>query len=97
MRSALQDAYEHNVVVVASAGNSGTAAGAAGTAPAPYSFPANYPGVLAVAAVNSSGQVAGFSSENLSVQVAAPGDEVPAAGPRTVSTGTSAAPARRAH
>jgi len=80
VRSALQDAYEHNVVVVASAGNSGTAAGAAGTAPAPYSFPANYPGVLAVAAVNSSGQVAGFSSENLSVQVAAPGDDVPAAG-----------------
>jgi subtilisin family serine protease len=80
VRAALQDAYTHNVVVVASAGNSGDAAGAAGTGSAPYSFPANYPGVLAVAAVNGSGQVASFSSENLSVQVAAPGYKVPAQG-----------------
>jgi subtilisin family serine protease len=80
VRAALQDAYEHNVVVVASAGNSGDTAGAAGTGNAPYSFPANYPGVLAVAAVNASGQVASFSSENLSVQVAAPGYKVPAEG-----------------
>lgn len=80
VRSALQDAYDHNVVVVASAGNSGDAAGAAGTSSAPYSFPADYPGVLSVAAVNSSDQVASFSSENLSVQVAAPGKLVPAEG-----------------
>ena len=79
VRTALQDAYQHNVVVVASAGNSEGLAGAhAGSAP--YSFPANYPGVLGVAAVNSSGQVASFSSQNLSVQVAAPGDRVPAQG-----------------
>lgn len=80
VRKALQYAYEHNVVVVASAGNSGNAAGAAGTGNAPYSFPADYPGVLGVAAVNMYGQVASFSSENLSVQVAAPGDLVPAEG-----------------
>jgi subtilisin family serine protease len=80
VRVALQDAYDHNVVVVASAGNSGDAAGAAGTGNAPYSFPADYPGVLAVGAVNSSGAVASFSSENLSVQVAAPGYRVPAQG-----------------
>jgi subtilisin family serine protease len=79
VRAALQDAYEHNVVVVASAGNSGEAADADGKA-SPYSFPANYPGVLGVAAVNSSGQVASFSSQNLSVQVAAPGYKVPAQG-----------------
>jgi len=77
VRAALQDAYEHNVVVVASAGNDG---GLAGKGNAQYSFPANYPGVLGVAAVNSAGQVASFSSENLSVQVAAPGDKVPAEG-----------------
>jgi subtilisin family serine protease len=77
VREALQDAYEHNVVVVASAGNDG---GLAGKGNAQYSFPANYPGVLGVAAVNSAGQVASFSSENLSVQVAAPGDKVPAQG-----------------
>jgi subtilisin family serine protease len=80
VRAALQDAYEHNVVVVASAGNSGNAAGATGTGQAPYSFPADYPGVLAVGAVSSSGQVSSFSSENLSVQVAAPGVRVPAQG-----------------
>ena len=80
VRAALQDAYEHNVVVVASAGNSGNAAGADGTGYAPYSFPADYPGVLSVGAVNSSNQVASFSSENQSVQVAAPGYKVPAQG-----------------
>jgi subtilisin family serine protease len=80
VRKALQYAYEHNVVVVASAGNSGDSAGAAGTGHAPYSFPANYPGVLGVAAVNEGGQPASFSSENLSVQVAAPGNNVPAQG-----------------
>jgi subtilisin family serine protease len=80
VRVALQDAYQHNVVVVASAGNSGDAAGAAGTGNAPYSYPADYPGVLAVGAVNSSNQVASFSSENQSVQVAAPGYKVPAQG-----------------
>ena len=80
VRAALQDAYDHNVVVVASAGNSGNAAGADGKGQAPYSFPADYPGVLAVGAVNSSGQVSSFSSENLSVQVAAPGVRVPAQG-----------------
>jgi subtilisin family serine protease len=80
VRAALQDAYDHNVVVVASAGNSGDAKGATGAGQAPPSFPADYPGVLAVAAVNSSGQVADFSSQNLSVQVAAPGDRVPAEG-----------------
>jgi type VII secretion-associated serine protease mycosin len=80
VRAALQYAYGKNVVVVASAGNSGTTAGAEGAGHAPYSFPANYPGVLAVAAVNGAGQVARFSSENFSVQVAAPGYRVPAQG-----------------
>ncbi len=80
VRKALQYAYDHNVVVVASAGNSGDSAGATGSGHAPYSFPADYPGVLGVAAVSESGVVASFSSENLSVQVAAPGNQVPAQG-----------------
>jgi hypothetical protein len=79
VREALQDAYDHNVVVVASAGNSGGQASAF-TGLAPYSFPADYPGVLAVGAVDQAGQPASFSSQNLSVQVAAPGSEVPAQG-----------------
>ncbi len=80
VRSALQDALNHNVVIVASSGNSGGTASAQGNGHAPYSFPADYPGVLGVGAVGANGQPASFSSNNLSVQVAAPGVEVPAQG-----------------
>jgi len=80
VRQALQQAYDHGVVVIASAGNSGDQAGTARSGGAPESFPANYPGVISVGAVNSSGSVASFSSDNLSVQVAAPGVSVPAQG-----------------
>ena len=79
VRSALQTALAHNVVVVASSGNAGESH-TAGHGNAPYSFPADYPGVIGVAAVTQSGQAAYFSSENLSVQVAAPGVNVPAQG-----------------
>jgi len=80
VRSALQYALDHNVVVVASSGNEGTSHTAQTHSIAPYSFPADYPGVIGVAAVSESGQPAYFSSENLSVSVAAPGVNVPAQG-----------------
>ena len=80
VRQALLTAYQHGVVVVASAGNSGDQPGSGGAGEAPASFPADYPRVISVAAVDSSGDVAGFSSDNLSVQVAAPGVSVPAQG-----------------
>ena len=80
VRSALQDALSHRIVVVASSGNSGNSVGARTSGQAPYSFPADYPGVLGVAAVARDGAPAGFSSDNLSVQVAAPGVNVPAQG-----------------
>jgi type VII secretion-associated serine protease mycosin len=80
VRSALLYAYSRGVVVVASAGNSGSPVGTYHDGQAPESFPADYPGVISVGAVNSSGGVAGFSSDNLSVQVAAPGVSVPAQG-----------------
>jgi len=76
VRQALQDAYDHNVVVLASSGNSGKAS----RPRAPYSFPADYPGVIGVAAVSQDDTPASFSSDNLSVQVAAPGVNVPAQG-----------------
>jgi type VII secretion-associated serine protease mycosin len=78
VRAELQQAYDHGVVVIASAGNSGGPSDRDGEAP--ESFPANYPGVISVGAVNQDGAVAGFSSDNLSVQVAAPGVLVPAQG-----------------
>jgi type VII secretion-associated serine protease mycosin len=80
VRDALQYAYNHDVLVVASAGNSGQQSGTSQTGQAPYSFPADYPGVLAVGAVNRAGSPASFSSDNLSVQVVAPGVRVPAQG-----------------
>jgi subtilisin family serine protease len=80
VRKALQDALNRGVVVVASSGNSGNTATAHGSGHAPYSFPADYPGVLGVAAVGSNGRAANFSSDNISVQVAAPGVNVPAQG-----------------
>jgi subtilisin family serine protease len=76
VRAALQYAYQHNVVVLASSGNSGKRTRAS----APYSFPADYPGVIGVAAVSESGASPCFSSDNLSVQLAAPGVNVPAQG-----------------
>ena len=80
VRAALQYALRRDVVVVASSGNSGTTHAPQQRGAAPYSFPADYPGVIGVAAVNQAGQPAYFSSENLSVEVAAPGVDVPAQG-----------------
>jgi hypothetical protein len=80
VRVALQNALDHGVVVVASSGNSGDTASALSTGQAPYSFPADYPGVLGVGAVTQAGTAANFSSNNLSVEVAAPGVKVPAQG-----------------
>ena len=80
VRQALQQAFSRGVVVIASAGNSGAPAGTSDAGQAPVSFPADYPGVISVGAVNQAGAVAVFSSDNLSVQVAAPGVNVPAQG-----------------
>jgi len=80
VRAALQYAQSRGVVLVASSGNSGQDDQVRSSNLAPVSFPAEYPGVLSVAAVNSAGTVASFSSDNLSVQVAAPGVNVPAEG-----------------
>jgi hypothetical protein len=80
VRVALQNALDHGVVVVASSGNSGDTASALSTGQAPYSFPADYPGVLGVGAVTQTGSAASFSSNNLSVEIAAPGAKVPAQG-----------------
>ncbi len=79
VRAAVQYAYSHGVVLVASSGNSGNDDVRSDHGFAPVSFPADYPGVLSVGALDGSG-AASFSSNNLSVQVAAPGVRVPAQG-----------------
>ena len=55
VRAELQDAYDHGVVVIASAGNSGGPGGSGRSGEAPESFPADYPGVISVSAVNPGG------------------------------------------
>ncbi len=80
VRSAVQYAYSRGAVLVASSGNSGHDDELSDHRYAPVSFPADYPGVISVAAVNSADETARFSSNNLSVQVAAPGVKVPAQG-----------------
>ena len=80
VRAAVQYAYDHNVVLVASSGNSGLDDARKDHNFAPVSFPAEYPGVIGVGALYRNGTAANFSSNNLSVKVAAPGQAVPAQG-----------------
>ncbi len=92
LRQAVGYALSHNVVVVAAAGNSGTAGGGY----TPYSFPASYTGVISVAALGTGGSRASFSDRNSSVVVSAPGVSVVGAGPGgayLIADGTSPASA----
>lgn len=92
VRLAIADAVSHNVVVVASAGNDGTA----GSGFTPYSYPASFPGVISVAAVGATGVRATFSDRNASVEISAPGVNVVGAGPGgeyLIASGTSPAAA----
>ncbi|MEV8535872.1 type VII secretion-associated serine protease mycosin [Streptomyces sp. NPDC051211] len=63
---AVQYALAKGVVVVASAGNSGKRGD-------PVSYPAAYPGVIAVTAVDRKGRKAGFSTRKWYATVSAPG------------------------
>jgi subtilisin family serine protease len=62
----LATASPYNMVVVAAAGNSGDKGN-------PLLFPAAYPHVVSVGAVDSEGRVANFSQRNSAVDVTAPG------------------------
>jgi type VII secretion-associated serine protease mycosin len=91
-RAAIGYAIAHGVVVVAAAGNNGTPGGGYTS----YSYPAAYPGVIGVAAVNADAQRASFSDRNASVVISAPGEHVIGAGPDDqylVGDGTSPAAA----
>src|SRR5262245_7679152 len=62
--AAFQGAYTAGALPVAAAGNGGTTA---------TTYPAGYPSVISVAAVDSNGVVASFSQRNADVELAAPG------------------------
>jgi subtilisin family serine protease len=77
MRQAIANAVAHGVVIVAAAGNDGTAGGGFTS----YSYPASFTGVISVAAVGPAGNRASFSDRNSSVVVSAPGVGIDGAGP----------------
>ncbi|WP_242619919.1 S8 family serine peptidase, partial [Actinomadura fibrosa] len=92
-RAAIAYAIGKGVVVVSAVGNDGDKErelDADGFAP--YSYPASYPGVIAVAATAPGHARAPFSNRNYSVLVAAPGAGLAAAGPGGdyfITSGTS--------
>jgi hypothetical protein len=84
---AIDYAIAHGVVVVASAGNSGTTTNVT-------KYPAAYPGVIAVAAVDRTGTHASFSERAWYLSVAAPGVDVPGGVPGgQYVTGSGTSPA----
>lgn len=91
-RDAIAYAVSKGVVVVASAGNDGDLKSQKKKSSTRFSYPAAFPGVISVAAVTRAGRRADFSDHNESVLVAAPGVDIPGAGPhRTywIGEGTS--------
>jgi membrane-anchored mycosin MYCP len=74
LRSAVGFALANDVVVVAAAGND------VGGAKGPF-YPAAYPGVLSVGAVDQDGSLAGFSDTRTPVTVTAPGTNLTSAYP----------------
>ncbi|MEV7808228.1 S8 family serine peptidase [Microbispora sp. NPDC088329] len=78
-RDAISSALARGVVLVAAVGDAGRSPYARQNGTSYWAFPAGYPGVVGVAAVDRRGAKTAGSSDNLSVLVAAPGDRVPVA------------------
>ncbi|MCP3761426.1 S8 family serine peptidase [Domibacillus sp. A3M-37] len=68
----MDEAYANGMLIVAAAGNDGTAAGTEDT----VDYPARYNSAIAVAAVDSSLNRANFSSTGNAVEIAAPGVDI---------------------
>jgi hypothetical protein len=66
-QAAVEYAQAHNVVVVAAAGNDASTGD---------TYPASYPGVLAVASVNSADTTSGFSEHGGAANISAPGENI---------------------
>lgn len=68
LEQAVQNALQHHVVVVAAAGNWGISLQDV--------YPASYPGVIAVAAVDEHNQIASYSDYGWKLDISAPGDNI---------------------
>jgi membrane-anchored mycosin MYCP len=84
LRAAIQLAEDNNVVVVAAAGNDSDTTGQG-----PF-YPAAYPGVLSVGAIQQDGSLAPISDTKTPVTVTAPGIDVTSAFPGTFPDAYSA-------
>ncbi len=77
LASAIQYADQYGVIIVAAAGNSGTDNDNSSTFFAPASYSVDFPNLIAVAATDINGNLAGFSNYGVnSVQIAAPGNNL---------------------
>ncbi|MBV9448255.1 MAG: S8 family serine peptidase [Streptosporangiaceae bacterium] len=86
LRSAVEFAQAHDAVVVAAAGNDNPGGGVG-----PF-YPASYPGVLSVGAVDQTGALASFTDTRTPVSVTAPGQNIASDWPggfNPVNQGTS--------
>ncbi len=95
-REAVSYALGKGVVLVAAVGNDGQSEYAKERGTSYWSFPAGSPGVIGVGAVDRKSGAAPYSSDNLSVLVAAPGSGVPVVkrgGGYEITDGTSSAAA----
>lgn len=72
LHDAIQYAYEHDVVLIAAAGNDNVAQ---------PMFPAGYPEVFSVSAVNEQREKAAFSNYGEHIDVTAPGEHIPSTFP----------------
>ncbi len=71
-QNGIQAAYDAGVLLIAAAGNSGSATATTDA----MSYPASYDSVVSVAAVDSNKALADFSQKNTQVEIAAPGVDV---------------------
>ena len=87
LHQAIKDANEEGILIIAAAGNTGTEGGN-------VEYPAAFPEVMAVGAVNSNAELSDISADGKEIDVVAPGENVKTAssfGLETVSSGTSMA------
>lgn len=92
LKAAINYAIANDVIVVAAAGNCGDTSlpECTGVPAGAVAYPATYPDVIAVGASTSSDQIAYFSSYGQSIDVVAPGYNIPYSTTWTASNGTSA-------
>lgn len=74
IKSAIERALAADIIIVAAAGNSDTN-------PAQAFFPASYPGVLAVSAIDQSNHIAPFAQNNPHIDIVAPGVDIVSTSP----------------